>query len=133
MIKRIYRTEEECAELWKSECFSPVEAEWFTNQPDFFETFEFFGEDGETEEYGYIDMPMWSTWWRVCDRFDEVWISEHQEETVAAGFTLIFRNGELFALGIDGAGYGFLEAHWVPLYRSRGLKWHDENTKETED
>ena len=28
--------------------------------------------------------------------------------------------------GIDGAGYNFYDAHWIPLYKARGLKWHDE-------
>ena len=124
MIKRIYRTEEECAELWVSEAFDAVREGWFFNWPDFCERFEFMGLE-ETGKYGPTHAPMWSTWWRVTEWLDQVWISEHPEETAEAGFTLIYMDGELFALGIDGAGYRFLDAHWVPLYRTRGLKWHD--------
>lgn len=24
-----------------------------------------------------------------------------------------------------GAGYSFYTEHWIPLYKARGLKWHD--------
>lgn len=130
LIKRIYRTEEECAGLWTSEAFDAIHEDWFFNWPDFCERFEFMGLDGETGEYGPTHEPMWSTWWRISEWLDQVWISEHPEETAEAGFTLIYLDGELFALGVDGAGYGFLEAHWVPLYRARALKWHDEASEE---
>ena len=30
-----------------------------------------------------------------------------------------------FIFGIDGAGYDFYESHWIPLYKARGLRWHD--------
>ena len=37
-----------------------------------------------------------------------------------------------YFFGIDGAGYSFYDEHWVPLYRARGLHWHDPATeKET--
>lgn len=33
---------------------------------------------------------------------------------------------EIFdTIGIDGAGYDFYEAHWIPLYEARGLHWHE--------
>lgn len=25
------------------------------------------------------------------------------------------------------SGYDFYEAHWIPLYEARGLKWHKES------
>jgi len=28
-------------------------------------------------------------------------------------------------LGINGAGYGFYESHWEPLYQALGYKWHE--------
>ena len=34
-----------------------------------------------------------------------------------------------YFFGIDGAGYDFYEAHWTPLYKARGLHWHDERTE----
>lgn len=41
----------------------------------------------------------------------------------------IFESGEFgYWFGIDGAGYDFYKSHWIPLYKKRGLKWHDERT-----
>ena len=31
-----------------------------------------------------------------------------------------------YIFGIDGAGYSFFDEHFEPLYRARGLRWHDE-------
>ena len=31
---------------------------------------------------------------------------------------------------IDGAGYDFYESHWIPLYKARGLQWHETETEE---
>jgi len=28
-------------------------------------------------------------------------------------------------LGIDGGGFDFYNSFWIPLYKLRGLKWHD--------
>ena len=28
-------------------------------------------------------------------------------------------------LGIDGAGFNFFHHFWIPLYRLRGLQWHE--------
>ena len=30
-----------------------------------------------------------------------------------------------YIFGIDGAGYDFYEDHWIPLYKERGIQWHD--------
>lgn len=32
-----------------------------------------------------------------------------------------------YIFGIDGAGYDFYDAHWIPLYKARGLRWHKES------
>lgn len=32
-------------------------------------------------------------------------------------------------LAIDGGGYDFYEAHWVPLYLALGLKWHEQDER----
>ena len=34
--------------------------------------------------------------------------------------------------GIDAAGFDFYEAYWIPLYRARGLQWHDPDTEKKE-
>ena len=35
-----------------------------------------------------------------------------------------------YFFGIDGAGYDFYESHWEPLYKARGLHWHDPQAEE---
>lgn len=84
--------------------------------------------DGEDEvgTYGVTHEPLWGTWFIPCAPEAE-WIEEHKEEVADCGFTLIFDADDhgLFALGVDGAGYSFLIKHFLPLYRARGLQWHD--------
>ena len=29
-----------------------------------------------------------------------------------------------YFFGIDDAGYDFYAAHWIPLYKARGVQWH---------
>lgn len=126
MIKRIYKTEEECAHCFVEECITKIPDWYFTQWPDFPERFEFIGIDEETDEIGHVPPPMWSTWFRLDEFLDVRWAEEHEAEVAGLGFTLIYLDGDLFALGIDGAGYNFYEHHWTPLYRARGLNWHDE-------
>ena len=45
----------------------------------------------------------------------------------------IYENDEIgYFFGIDKAGYDFYESHWVPLYKKRGLLWHDERAEKRE-
>ena len=115
----------------------PLRFSWFVTNPNV--EIEFLGivdeEDGydeEDEEYGsfgYTHEPMWSTWFMPKDRLDVEWIIENQEEIAKLGFTIIRISSEHFeeiALGIDRAGYGFYEQHWIPLYELRGFRWHED-------
>ena len=61
----------------------------------------------------------------INNRFDVEWILSHKKKVSELGFR-IFEIEEGFLLGIDGAGYDFYEAHWIPLYKARGLQWHEE-------
>lgn len=71
-------------------------------------------------------LPTWGTVWTFNDLLDEEWAEKHIEEIAKCGFR-IYRNDDLgLFIGIDGGGYNFYEAHWIPLYELRGLKWHDE-------
>ena len=55
---------------------------------------------------------------------DEEWIRRNLDKVAECGF-LVYNSEETgILLGIDGAGYDFYEAYWLPLYRARGLKWH---------
>lgn len=41
------------------------------------------------------------------------------------GFRIYEQKDYRFVFGIDGAGYSFLEHHFIPLYKARRLQWHD--------
>ena len=80
----------------------------------------------ETEDY-YDQLPMWGTMWSFGDSLDNYWLEEKDGIALMSkcGFR-IFKSDEFgYFFGIDGAGYDFYEAHWIPLYNERGLKWHD--------
>ena len=82
-------------------------------------------EDGKEP---YDILPMWGTMWSFGDWTDEYWADNEGgiEKMSKLGFR-IYRHEEwgLF-FGIDGAGYDFYEAHWEPLYKARGLQWHNQ-------
>lgn len=131
MIRREYRTKEECTRCWLTEDWSKVHLDTIQNDEYWFEHWYFRAEadewEDEDERFDYCDAPMWSTWFQPDDMCDMQWLDEHQEEVMELGFTCIYdRDGDLWGLGIDGAGFDFYEAFWVPLYELRGFKWHDE-------
>ena len=63
-------------------------------------------------------LPMWSTMWSFGDSADDYWLEEEDGLELMADFGYLF--------GIDGAGYSFMDEHWIPLYKARGLRWHEE-------
>lgn len=76
-------------------------------------------------------LPMWGMMWSFGDSCDDYWLEN--EDGIRAmsdcGFR-VYRHDEWgYFFGIDGAGYSFMEAHWEPLYRARGLQWHDEKAE----
>jgi len=80
----------------------------------------------ESDDY-YEQLPMWGTMWSFRESFDNDWLENENgiELMTRSGFR-IFKSEEFgYFFGIDGAGYDFYEAHWIPLYNQRGLKWHD--------
>ena len=72
-------------------------------------------------------LPMWGTMWCFADPLDKEWIEHEENMTKMAecGFRLYESEDYGIVFGIDGAGYDFYESHWVPLYKARGLRWHD--------
>lgn len=83
--------------------------------------------DMEVEYDGIL--PMWGTMWSFGDSVDDWWLEEGEGIKLMSkcGFR-IYEHEELgYFFGIDGAGYDFYEAHWIPLYKARGLHWHDES------
>ena len=132
-ITRIYSTREECARLFTESAFDNFPSWVVTDNPDFYEHWEFFDnyggdwlEEEERDADGLkpCDPPMWSTWFIPADSYWYRWIEDNADTVANCGFTLIYYDGDLFALGIDGAGYDFREAHWQPLYDATGLTWH---------
>ena len=82
-------------------------------------------------DYG---LPMWGTMWSFGDTCDKWWLDEDEGIRLMSecGFR-IYKSEEFgYFFGIDGAGYDFYEDHWIPLYKARGLKWHDPDTEEGE-
>ena len=133
-ITRKYETKEECVSLFIDEEFDGFPSWVVTEQDDWYERWYFKGlmdsEDveyngeGEVEDFGLTHEPMWNTLF-----IPNWWVREFTElnpETVAeCGFTLIYCDDCLFALGIDGAGYSFRDAHFARLYDAMGIHWHE--------
>lgn len=76
----------------------------------------------------YTGLPMWGTMWSFGDSCDDWWLEEGEGIKIMSqcGFRIYEHEEFGYFFGIDGAGYDFYEAHWIPLYKARGLQWHDE-------
>lgn len=72
-------------------------------------------------------LPMWGTMWSFGDSADDWWLEEGNgiEIMSECGFRIYESDEFGYFFGIDGAGYNFYDAHWIPLYKARGLQWHD--------
>ena len=81
----------------------------------------------QPESEYYEPLPMWGTMWQFDDSCDGFWLEEKGGIKILAecGFR-VFESDEFgYFFGIDGAGYDFYEEHWIPLYKARGLRWHE--------
>lgn len=72
-------------------------------------------------------LPMWGTMWSFGDMCDNYWLEKQDGIEIMSehGFRVYEHEEFGYFFGIDGAGYGFYEEHWIPLYEARGLQWHD--------
>lgn len=71
------------------------------------------------------DLPMWGTMWSFGESIDNWWLEEDGLQLMAdCGFRIYEQEDYQYIFGIDGCGYDFYEAHWIPLYKARGLRWH---------
>lgn len=72
-------------------------------------------------------LPMWGTMWSFGDSADDWWLEDGNgiEIMSKCGFRIYESDEFGYFFGIDGAGYSFYDAHWIPLYKARGLQWHD--------
>ena len=81
------------------------------------------GERDEDANY----LPMWGTMWSFGDSADDYWLEEEDglELMAECGFRIYEQEDFGYLFGIDGAGYSFMDEHWIPLYKARGLRWHE--------
>lgn len=87
------------------------------------------GSDDMEHEFDYV-LPIWGTMWAFGDSLDNEWIESDGLQIMAnCGFRIYEQEDYGYIFGIDGAGYDFYEDHWIPLYKARGLQWHDEETE----
>ena len=71
--------------------------------------------------------PMWGTMWQFSDSADEWWMEHGGIEALSRCGFRVYESDEFgYFFGIDGCGYDFKNAHFIPLYKERGLRWHDE-------
>jgi len=75
-------------------------------------------------------LPMWGTLWAFDEGIDDEWLDgevlgSHVQEMADCGFRIYESEDYGHIFGIDGAGYDFYSEHWIPLYKVRGLQWHE--------
>lgn len=72
-------------------------------------------------------LPMWGTMWSFGDTCDDYWLENECGIRAMSdcGFRIYHHDEWGYFFGIDGAGYDFYAEHWIPLYKKRGLQWHD--------
>jgi len=119
--------------VWSNEYQGVYEVAWvdMTN-----EKIALFSEDGEwlitdlDDVYVQYDswLPAWGYLWMFDNLLDKEWAKENLELVAKCGFRIFEdqETGDIY-IGIDGAGYDFYESHWIPLYKARGLMWHEIN------
>ncbi len=73
------------------------------------------------------------TMWEFKDICDKEWLENNLQAVADCGFRIYESEDYGYLIGIDGAGYDFYEAHFLPLYKARGLHWHTEDKEESEN
>lgn len=89
--------------------------------------FEFWTTTDEFDVDRYDITPMWGSMWQFKDMLDDDWLEEGDgiQALADCGFRIYHHTEWGYFFGIDGAGYDFYSAHWEPLYKKRGLQWHE--------
>lgn len=72
----------------------------------------------ETDDEYAEFLPMWNTMWTVRDLALQEWIKNNPEIMQECGFRVYESDAFEVIFGIDGAGYDFYSAHWIPLYKA---------------
>jgi hypothetical protein len=64
--------------------------------------------------------------WTFKDAEDKRWIEAGGLQAMAACGLRIYTQEDLeYVFGVDGCDYDFYTQYWIPLYRARGLMWHE--------
>lgn len=94
---------------------------------------EVFADEEDFADARYNRLPMWGAMWQFCDACDNDWIgtTDGLRTMSDCGFRIYEHDEWGWFFGIDGAGYDFFDEHWIPLYRKRGLRWHDVVTEKS--
>ena len=98
-----------------------------------------FDDDGSMNDFRrdafdvvYEDvLPMWEVMWTFGDGLDDDWLEHGGIEALSECGYRVYDIEDLgYCFGIDGAGYDFYKEHHIPLYKRRGLCWHDNDREE---
>lgn len=122
-----YDTIREATEAWANGFNAiPTEMIWqlMIDHLDDWEEVTIFEDDYEPYEI----LPMWGTMWSFGDSCDDYWLEEKNGIEIMSklGFRIYYHEEFGYFFGIDGCGYSFMNEHWIPLYKARGLHWHKE-------
>ena len=103
MLRELYRND---PDSWE-ELTTPAELTGCENSQDFF--------------------PSWGTMWSFSSNIDDYWLENNGgiETMSSLGFN-VYRHDEYgYWFGLDAGGLNFYDEFWTPLYRKRGLRWHE--------
>jgi len=131
-MNKEFKSEKKACELWILRDFSQVPTDLLERAygPDYSDITILAPtpEDYEDLEEYYEEnpkIPMWGWVFIPDDPLDAKWIRQNAKKIAEECGLIVYETPELGVyLGVNGAGYDFYEAHWLPLYRLRGLKWH---------
>lgn len=85
---------------------------------------------GDLWEIGYPEYAFptgWGTLFSPKSSFDSEWMAKNADQISKLGIFVFDSDIYGIILGIDAGGFDFYDAYWIPLYKLRGLKWHDSN------
>ena len=77
-------------------------------------------------------LPMWGTMWSFGSNVDNWWLEEGNgvQKMSECGFHVYYHEKFGYFFSINGYGYSFMDEHFIPLYKARGLHWHKEEGDE---
>lgn len=125
-MTREYKTIDKCTRRWV-DGFDEIDIEMLENLVELGDLQEVtvfdMSSDAETDSLGGEILFVW----QFHDPCDTYWIEEQNgvEALSQCGFRVYYSEQFGYFFGIDGCGYDFYLAHFIPLYKARGLKWHD--------